>query len=357
MMGSMTASALLTDLQWVLFGVLVVIALTALLSISGHVGLALAHDALPILLLLAWIVLVVAVFEEAWILVVCAAALCVYHLSLVLPRMKAEHVPRWAEHSPTLELVVSNVFFENKTPDVLVHTLLAADGDVMIITEWNDEFAAEFEAAGGNDAYPYKLCDESDKSDYAVCILSRLELTEASTMNSTGPLNFAHAGVMCGERELQIVGLNPTAVVDKGGYKDWKRQIEALIERVPTLTPPAVIAGDLNTTQFRPEFKRLLKSGLVDAHDSLGKGLSRSFKLAADGVLAAAGNVVRLDHALLSNDVRAVRCQDLEASAQCHHLPFRLTLAVRQSEGHRVRLAKHLRHNAPVTPTQGATAP
>ena len=196
----MTASRRsLTDLHWVLFGVLVVIALTALLSISGHVGLAPRARRDCRLLVLAWIVLVVAVFEEAWILVVCAAALFVYHLSLVLPRMKAEHVPRWAEHSPTLELVVSNVFFENKTPDVLVDTLLAADGDVLIITEWNDEFAGlSSKSAGGNDAYPYKLCDESTSPTTRCASCRGSSCRRPSTMNSAGPLNCAHAGVMCG---------------------------------------------------------------------------------------------------------------------------------------------------------------
>jgi endonuclease/exonuclease/phosphatase family metal-dependent hydrolase len=89
-----------------------------------------------------------------------------------------------------------------------------------------------------------------------------------------------------------------------------------------------VIAGDLNTTRYRPEFKELLDLGLTDAIDSLGKGLDTSFKLGSDGVLGDVGAVARLDHALVSDDVHALGMQDLEACGS-DHLPFKLTVAVR----------------------------
>jgi endonuclease/exonuclease/phosphatase (EEP) superfamily protein YafD len=91
---------------------------------------------------------------------------------------------------------------------------------------------------------------------------------------------------------------------------------------------PFVIAGDFNSTRFRPEFKRLLDAGLIDAHDTLGRGLSTSFQLAATGALAAAGGIVRLDHALLSDGVWPVSSRDLDAGGS-DHVPFVVTLAVR----------------------------
>jgi endonuclease/exonuclease/phosphatase (EEP) superfamily protein YafD len=104
--------------------------------------------------------------------------------------------------------------------------------------------------------------------------------------------------------------------------------MDALIAHVPTVQGPHVVAGDLNTTTFRPKVQELLDTGLVDAHESLGEGLSASFKLAADGVLAAPGAVVRLDHALLSENVRAISADDLPSEGS-DHVPFAVTLAVR----------------------------
>lgn len=316
---------------WLVLALLAVIALTAVFSISIHASLALAHDALPALLVLAWIILVVAVIEGEWALAAGALVLCGYHLVVLVPRMRAEKAPRWARHAPTVELVVSNVYTENETPELLARTLVEARADVMIITEWNPTFAAAFEAAGGRDAFPHRLCDENDHSDYAVCVLSRLPLGAGSTMRHIGQLTLADASVRAGERTLHIIGLNPTAVVDPDGFDEWAKQIDTLIDALPSLDRPLALAGDLNSTQFRPEYKRLLDAGLTDAHDALGKGLTTSFKLSADGALAAPGSVVRLDHALLSEGVQALRTEDLEACGS-DHLPFRLTLAVRQDD-------------------------
>jgi endonuclease/exonuclease/phosphatase (EEP) superfamily protein YafD len=117
--------------------------------------------------------------------------------------------------------------------------------------------------------------------------------------------------------------------VERNGYRRWKAEFDTLVRLAPTLRGPVVLAGDLNTTRFRPQFRALLGTGLRDVHDMLGKGLTSSFKLAARGLLASPGALVRLDHALVSSGVRPVRAEDLEAGGS-DHLPFRVTLAVRQ---------------------------
>jgi endonuclease/exonuclease/phosphatase (EEP) superfamily protein YafD len=113
-----------------------------------------------------------------------------------------------------------------------------------------------------------------------------------------------------------------------------------LKEFVPTLTGPLIIAGDLNTTRYRPEFQELLALGLSDAIDALGHGWKPSWKLRPTGVLGAVGAVVRLDHALVNADMYPVRIRDLEARGS-DHLPFVLRVAVRTS-----RSAGRRRHAA-----------
>jgi endonuclease/exonuclease/phosphatase (EEP) superfamily protein YafD len=113
-----------------------------------------------------------------------------------------------------------------------------------------------------------------------------------------------------------------------------------------------VLAGDLNTTQFRPEYRKLLRRGVVDAHDSLGKGLTTSFRLAANGVLSSPGSIVRLDHALLSDGVAAMEVEDLDPCGSDHQ-PFRLVAAVRQHAQHR----HHFRHRHQADATEPTAAP
>jgi endonuclease/exonuclease/phosphatase (EEP) superfamily protein YafD len=151
-------------------------------------------------------------------------------------------------------------------------------------------------------------------------------------MTTIGPLRLAIADVDVQGISTLVIGLNPMATVDPGGHETWKEQIEALKEFLPTLTGPVIVAGDLNTTRYRPEFEELLGLGLHDAIDSLGKGLDPSFKLSAEGVLSTVGAVARLDHALVNDGVFPRSMEDLEPCGSDHQ-PFKLTVAVRATGG------------------------
>ena len=315
-------------LGWVIVGGLAAIAAATVLRISGHAAVAVAQDALVYLLSLAWVVLVVGLIAQKWLLAGSAAVLVAYQLVLLIPRLVASRVPHWVREAPKLDLLVANVFIDNKTPAALARALLARGGDVMVILEWNASFVREFDAAGGRDAYSYRVFDPDDTSDYAVGIVSKKPLLEESKVVTLGRLKLTKAAVDVGGPTLTIVGLNPTAAVDPGGFEEWDQQLDALIRHVPSLRGPFVVAGDLNTTTYRPKVRELLATGLVDAHESLGQGLSSSFKLSADGVLAVPGAVVRLDHVFLSDDVRAVSAEDLPSEGS-DHVPFVVTLAVR----------------------------
>ena len=335
----MTAFAVLSTLEWTVIGLLFVVAVTAVLRVSLHVGLAVAQDALPYLLLLAWVILIAALVDRAWVLAAVAGALVVYHLVLIVPLFIRFRRPRWVRSAPTMRLVVSNVFTENKTPDLLAKTILDADGDVMIITEWNPTFAAAFEAAGAGTSHPHRLVDEHDDSEYNVCIASKIPLDDASAIIEIDELKLTHAVVPFGDRKVQVIGIIPNAVVDPGGFDIWKSQISTLVQHIPSLEKPVVIAGDFNTTRFRPEFRALLKAGLYDAHDALGRSLKPSFRLSTDGVLSSPGVVIRLDHALLSKEIVAMDAEDLDSSGS-DHLAFVMTLAVRPPRQHRGRLRR-----------------
>ena len=317
-----------TVLGWVVVGALVAIGATTLLRISGQAAVALAQDALPYLLVLAWVVLVAALVGQSWLLAAAAGVLVAYQLVLLIPRLVASRVPRWVRNAPRLELLVANVFIDNETPAALARALLARGGDVMVILEWNAVFLREFDAAGGRDAYPHRVFDPADTSDYAAGIVSKSTLLEESKVLTLGRLKLTRAVVSVGDETLTILGLNPTAAVDPGGFEEWEQQIDELIRFVPSIVGPFVVAGDLNTTTYRPKVQELLDTGLIDAHESLGQGLSSSFKLSADGVLAAPGAVVRLDHVFLSDGVRAISAEDLPSEGS-DHVPFVVTLAVR----------------------------
>jgi endonuclease/exonuclease/phosphatase (EEP) superfamily protein YafD len=319
-------------LGWLVCAGLIALIVTRYLHIVANVdegsGLALGYDALPVVLLAAWIVTIAAVVTRHWLLAAIGAALSVYHVSLIVPRLLAARVPKWAKRAPTLDVVVANVFIDNKTPKDAAAQLVSTVADIVIIVESTPAFMAIFDDAGGSDTYPHRVSDPDDDSDYAVTVASKHELGPRSQMMTIGPLRLAIADVTVNGVSTLVVALNPMATVDPGGHETWKEQIEALKEFVPTITGPMIIAGDLNTTRYRPEFEELLELGLTDAIDALGKGLNPSFKLSADGVLGTVGAVARLDHALVNDGAFPLRVENLE-SCGSDHLPFKLRVAVR----------------------------
>ena len=164
------------------------------------------------------------------------AVLSLYHVSIVVPRMFAARVPRWAKRAPTLEVVVANVFIDNKTPDAAARQLVTTSADVVIVVESTAAFMQTFDDVGGNEAYPYRVSDPDDHSDYAVTIACKREPGPRSRTTTIGPLRLAIADVDVDGISTLVVGLNPMATVDPGGHETWKEQIEALKEFVPTLS-------------------------------------------------------------------------------------------------------------------------
>jgi endonuclease/exonuclease/phosphatase (EEP) superfamily protein YafD len=118
------------------------------------------------------------------------------------------------------------------------------------------------------------------------------------------------------------------ATFDPDGQEIWKQQIEALKTFIPTVSGPLVVAGDLNTTRYRPEFEELLDTGLMDGIDSLGQAWKPSFSLKSVWPLGSIGFIARLDHALVNDRIRALKVRNLRPRGS-DHLPFVITLAVR----------------------------
>ena len=296
-------------------------------AIEEGSALALAYDALPVLLVIPWVIGVVAAVTGHWLLLTAAAALCICHVILVAPRLMKSPTPTWVRRAPRLRLVVANVFVDNRTPAEAARQLVESEGDVLVIVESTATFMSVFDDNGGAKAYPYRVADPDDESDYAVSIVSNREFGPRSEFRHIGPLRLAIADVDIEGTSTLVVALNPMATLDQDGHATWKEQIRVLAEFVPNLSGPVVIAGDLNTTRFRPEFEQIMQLGYSDAIDSLGMGLNPSFKLTADGALGA-GPVIRLDHALVNDDMHPVRMENLEACGS-DHIPFVLDLAVR----------------------------
>lgn len=312
-------------LVWIVVLVVGAVALSTLAGYDGNAALAVAQDALPLLLLLSWPIALVALLRRHWLLLVVSLALGATQLAYVAPELRQDDAPAWAATAPRLRVLVANVYVDNRDFEHTARTLLRAGADVIAVLESNPDFLAAFDRVGGT-VYRYRVLDPDDRSDYAAALLSRVPLTRPGVV-AIGAANVARAWIPCGSDAVEVLAVNPHAAVDPGGFDRWERQIDALARYAQRVSGPFVLTGDLNTSSYRPGFRRLLDAGLTDAHDQVGEGLSASFRLSESGPLSHLGPVVRLDHALLNDRVRAVATRDLDPGTSDHR-PFLLTAAI-----------------------------
>ena len=326
---------ILPGLGWLMVAGLGAVVMThrlqMLLSVDEGSAVAVLYDVLPLLLLTAPVIGILALVWGHVLLAAAAGVLTAYELMLVVPRLRRDDVPAWVHRAPRLRLLVANVYVDNPTPRAAALQLIRSHADVIVIAEATPQFMAHFDAAGGAQTYPHRIFDPADTTDYAVAIAARRPLGPGTEMKMLGDLKLAVAEVEIAGASVTLASLNPMATFDPGGHEIWKRQIEALREFVPTVRGPLVVAGDLNTTRFRPEFDDLLASGLEDAIDSLGQAWRPSFSLKSVWLLGAIGGIARLDHALVNDRVHAVRVHNLRSRGS-DHLPFLITLALRTGD-------------------------
>ena len=318
---------------WVtlLVGLPVVITASSVLRIRRTRVLALMQDSSPVVLVLAWIALVIAIGTGAWILAAFSGTVAMYHAYILMALVRSRPVPRWVEHAPRTSVAVANIYVGNDQLEAASSQLLAAKADVLVVVETSPEFRRIFDEAGASTLYPFRTFDPEDRSDYAASMYSRHKPLSLE-MICIGELPAARAVVDCNGVSLEILGVIPSAAVDPGGYERWHRQMDSLLRYARASSGPLVVAGDLNTTIHRAAYQDVRDTGLDDAHDDLGLGLRPSFKLAAKGILSKLGPLVRLDHALTNRWVWPIEVVDLEPIGSDHR-PFVVTLAPRSPHG------------------------
>ena len=322
----------LPALGWVICAALGAVVVTHrlqhMLSVDEGSTVAIAYDMLPLALFVAPVIAIWALLSGHLLLAAAGAILVAYHLTMIVPRLTSDRIPPWAHSAPRMRLAVANVYIDNPTLQAAAEQLAGLGADVIVIAESTPAFFDHFDAAGGDVSHPHRLFDPDDTSDYAVAIASRYPLSSRSVMHTMGPLSLAVAEVEVDGVSATIAALNPMTAFDPDGHATWKEQIEALKAFIPTIDGALVIAGDLNTTSYRPEFKELLDLGLTDSIDSLGQAWRPSFSLKSVWPLGALGAIARLDHALVNDRVRSLRVKNLPAKGS-DHLPFLITLALR----------------------------
>jgi endonuclease/exonuclease/phosphatase (EEP) superfamily protein YafD len=307
---------------WGYLAMVAVVAVSRLADGSVPVVLQPLQAGLPILFAPVWLVLFVAAVTRRWFQVPVAMVLAVTFIASVAPARQTVAAPYWVTGAPTLRVLSANSYIDNKSPDEAARTLVDRDADVMVILEFSAVLETALDAAGAARTYPYQsLKPRLDPA--GIAIYSKLPFnntTELTELKSPAVRLALPSGQF-----LWIAAVHPYPPNSVRESSRWVRSLRDL-QRFASGTAgddSLALIGDFNASRWQPSFGKLLAGPMIDAHEALGKGLSRSWP-----VKAGLPRLVRLDHALINERAFPTAVQDFRVPGS-DHVAFEVTIAAK----------------------------
>jgi endonuclease/exonuclease/phosphatase (EEP) superfamily protein YafD len=292
-------------LAWTLAVGLAVLVVVRALGVERGTALALLVGGLPLVLLPAYALVVLSALWRRRLLTAVALNLVAAHALVVAPALGAAPVPAQAAAAPGLRVAVANLYVLNPDPAEAGRSLRTLDADVVVVPELDTRGLAGLRRSGLLEDLPHVVAELGPRGD-TVGLLSRLPLSRVST-RPVGGRQFPRATVEVEGTRVRLLAehtLPPLSVLELL----WRDALDDLATEVRSVEEPAVVLGDFNADRDHAPFRRLLDTGLRDAHDERGRGLARTFPawlplLHLDHVLVRDGSGTRI----VVRDVREVR--------------------------------------------------
>ncbi|HJP76125.1 MAG TPA: endonuclease/exonuclease/phosphatase family protein [Pseudonocardiaceae bacterium] len=193
-------------------------------------------------------------------------ALTVLLGGLVLPRVIPTRQQRLT--GPRLRILASNIYLGQGDVKTIVELVREHDVDVLHLVEVTPESAEEFGRAGLFDLLPHRVFRPLE-SGRGSAVAARHPLVP---LDLAGPalLEQPSARIEVEETEIEVVAVHP--VPPTSLPQTWKRELAGL-PAAPADGPIRILGGDFNATLDHAAFRRLLRTGYLDAAAQRGAGL------------------------------------------------------------------------------------
>lgn len=275
-------------LTWLLAAGLAVVVGIRVLGVERGTVLTLLVGALALTLLPAYAVLALAVVLRRRLLAALGGLLVVAHLVVIAPALGAADLPTGTRDAPRLRVVTANLYLLNPVPEQAGRALRALRPDVLVVPELGADALARLRASHLLDDLPFSVVELGERKE-TVGLFSRLPLHDIDT-RAVGGRRLPRATVTVGGTEVRLLAVHALPPISTL-QPLWRRSLLELAQESRALELPAVVAGDLNADRDHALFRRLLATGLQDAHDVRGRGLARTWP--------ASFPILHLDHVLV----------------------------------------------------------
>lgn len=240
----------------------------------------------------------------------------------------------------TVKLFIYNVFIENRNYEKFLQSVEAANPDIILLAEPDENWVREISALEKN--YPHTVFCPLDNA-YGMALYSRLELINPQLkFLIEADIPSIHTDVKLASGDLiRLYCLHPRPPIPPENDRSTERDAELMIvgRMIHGSEMPTIVAGDLNDVAWSRTTKLFQKiSGLLDPR--VGRGLFSSFH--------AKYPIIRfpLDHVFHSNHFRLCELRRLPYIGSDHfpiytHLSYEQTAKFMQ-EAPRAELEEHL---------------
>ncbi|MCY7366186.1 MAG: endonuclease/exonuclease/phosphatase family protein [Frankiaceae bacterium] len=274
-------------LAWLLVAALAVVVVVRALGAERGTLLVLLVGALPLVLLPAYPVMLAALLSRRWALAGLSAAVVVAHGLILAPALGAADLPPDAQQ-PRLRVVTANLYVLNPSFEDAGRVLRALRPDVLVVPELSEAGLQGLRTSGLLDDLPYSVVRLGSREE-TVGLFSTRPLRDVTT-RSAGGRELPRATVVVDDVPVRLLTAHPLPPLPLLESR-WRASLQDLAAESAEVDLPMVVAGDLNADRDHALFRDLLGTGLRDAHDSVGRGLARTWPSGLP--------VLHLDHVLV----------------------------------------------------------
>ena len=302
-----TRASVIELVAWVLVAFVGLITLSQAVGLAGTTTIAIIQSLTPYLGVALVPVIAVAFWRRHLILVTVASSVAAALLVLAAPLAFPDPQPAAAADTTGLRVASLNLWYQNTRVDELGDVLATIDADVIVFSEYTPSHRDALMASSLADTFVQ--FDRFGRGATGIAIWSRWPLTVGDSIDTFN--DSLDVNVSGPDGDIRIVALHmPTPLVSFDG---WRKDLATAAEIGRGADGPTLLIGDLNSSYWHPDFRRLLDVGFVDANAATGTGFSTSWPTER-----TIPPFVRLDHALTIDGLVSTDMVDFDVPGSDH---------------------------------------
>jgi len=307
-----TTATLVDLVSWLVVAFVGLVTLTQAFEWSGTRIIAVAQSLTPYFAVVLVPVILIAFWRRQLLVATVASAVGFGIGVLAAPLAFPDEQPPAESDSVGLDVASINLWYRNSEIDAVADMLAGLDVDVIVFSEFTIDHQIALEASPLVEEFAHRS-GRTRRGAAGIGVWSRFpidERTNLSTFNSSIDL-----AVAAPDGDVRIVAMHmPTPISD---FRAWRDDLATAARIGRTTNAPTLLIGDLNSSYWHPDFRRLLDAGFVDANAATGSGFSTSWP--TDWWIPP---FVRLDHALTTGGLVATDVDDLDVPGSDHRGVF-----------------------------------